>query len=239
MQITKEVSRCFRRAYGYLAQARLLNEEIKSYYFDSLALNIQGLNQKAFELLLDIFGDKPQAKSIPCDRHLFGSGITPNGFIHYLSTVFGRLDKRYIITGNEGTGKSTILKKIFQAAMYLGYDVEAYHCALIPSKIEHLLIPRLGVGIITSTTAHHYEREKNDSIIDTSDYLNFKALETFKNDMKEASSRYVSALDRGVSFIDRAKTAHDELEGYYVKSMDFDKLQIRKDQVMERILSYA
>lgn len=206
---------------------------------DSHALDIKELNKKAVQLIAEIFSDASQVTSSPYERHLFGSAITPQGFIHYLDTIFGHLEKRYIITGNEGTGKSTLLEKLYRTATYHGYDVEVYHCALIPNKIEHLLIPQLGIGFITSTSAHYYERTDEDVIIDTSDYLNFKALDRFKNDMKEASSRYVSALDRGITYIARAKAAHDELENYYVRNMDFEQIKICRDQIFGRILNYT
>ena len=115
-----------------------------------------------------------------------------------------------------------------------------YHCSLIPSRIEHLLIPQLGIGFITSTNAHYYERnDDQDIVIDTSDYLNFKELDRFKNDMKEASSRYLSALERGIAYIARAKATHDELEKYYVPNMDFTKIENCRDKLIERILTYV
>lgn len=180
-----------------------------------------------------------QIKPMAYERHLFGSAITPNGFVNYLDTIFGNLEKRYIITGNEGTGKSTLLEKVFRTATNLGYDVEVYHCALIPNKIEHLLIPELKVGVITSINAHYYEKSKDDVVIDTSEYLDFRALERFKDDMKEASNRYTSALERGISYIARAKSAHDELESYYAPNMDFNQIKLYSKQIMERILSYV
>jgi GTPase SAR1 family protein len=239
IQISGEVSRCFRRAYGYLAQARILNEEIESYYWDSLSLNVKELNKKTVNLIKEIFNNKQEEHGMSYERHLFASGITPKGFVNYLNTIFGQLKKRYVITGNEGTGKATILEKIYRTAICLGFNVEVYHCSLIPNKIEHLLIPELGIGVITSINAHYYEKAENDIILDTSSYLDFSALEKFKNDMKEASSRYVSALDRGIAYIARAKAAHDKLESYYVTSMNFEKIKVCKEQLIDRILNYA
>lgn len=238
LRINKEVGRCFRRAYGYLAQAKLLNDEIESYYQDSGALNIAGLNKIALELISEIFPGV-SAGLIPKERHLFASGITPKGPCNYFETIFNGMNKRYILTGEPGTGKSTIVEKIYRTALQLGYDVEAYHCSLVPSKLEHLLIPELGVAIVTSSEPHLYQTNSADTVVNTTDYVNKAALSPFQEDLAEAKGRYQSAFDRAVAYIARAKANHDKLEEYYIPNMDFNKINSCREKIYQRILNYA
>lgn len=239
LQINREVGRCFRRAYGYLAQAKLLNEEIESYYLDSCALNLVEINQASRELISEIVPNGIYTGQVPRERHLFGSGITPKGPCHYLDTIFDNLDKRYIISGEAGTGKSTIVEKIYRTALQQGYDVEAYHCSLVPAKLEHLVLPQLKVGIITSAGPHLYAAKTTDFMLDTMQYIDFAKLLPFHEDLMEAKTRYQLAFERAISYIARAKSAHDEMETYYIPNMDFAGIDLCRNKILQRILNYA
>lgn len=104
LDCTEEVSRCFRRVYGNLAQAKLLKEEIKSYYRDSQALDMEGLNKIAIEVISEIF-TKPSPKPTPRERHLFASAITPIGPCNYMNTIFDPKKKDTSSWASRGQGK--------------------------------------------------------------------------------------------------------------------------------------
>lgn len=238
LESTQEVSRCFRRAYGYLAQGKILKEEIKSYYLDSQALDFQGLNKLAMEIISEIFTE-PSPNPIPRERHLFASGITPQGPCNYMDTIFNPLKKRYVLEGDIGTGKSTIVNKIYQRALQLGYNVEAYHCSLVPSTIEHLIIPQLQIGVITSHKPHTYQPQPQDRVINTAAFVNSKALEPFQEDLKYAQVLFNEVFQRGVYYISRAKKAHDALERYYIPHMNFAQINEWREKILQEILSFS
>lgn len=238
LSTTEEVSRCFRRTYGYLAQAKLLKEEIKSYYQDSHALDLIGLNKLTIEVISEIF-TKPSPEPNPRERHLFASAITPIGPCNYMDTIFDPLKKRYIIEGESGTGKATLVNKIYQTALQLGYDVEAYHCSLVPTTIEHLIIPELQIGVITSQDPHLYQAKPNDRIINTQDFICQKSLKPFQEDLKEAREIYERVFLRAISYLARAKKYHDILEKYYIPNMNFTEINKCRDRILQEIMSLA
>lgn len=236
--LSRQIKHLFTRAYNYLAQARLLNEDQESYYQVSNCLDIPKLNQIADKLLKDILpADSPFAK--PKTRHLFASAITPQGLVNHIPSLFDRLEKRYIIKGSPGTGKTTLVKKLYEAAVTLGYQVEAYHCALIPEKIEHLLLPDLNVGIITSAEPHTYSPKALDVVIDLDQFVNQEALTPYMEDIQEANRRYWEALNRALEFMGKVKAYRDQLEAHYISNMDFDALDEFREQLIARIAYFA
>jgi nucleoside-triphosphatase THEP1 len=62
-----------------------------------------------------------------------------------------------LIQGRPGTGRTTIVQKVMQAAMERGLDVEAYHCALDPQRIDHVVIPELSIAVMNASEPHTYE----------------------------------------------------------------------------------
>jgi len=237
IKTNKEIGRLFRRAYGYLAQAKLLNDEIESYYLDGDALDIAGLNRQANILIKGIFNDNLRQKP-PKSRHLFASAITPEGLANHFDTLFDSVAKRYIITGEPGTGKSTLVQKIYQAAMVYGFDTEVFHCALDPNRIEHMIIPQLQTAIITSNTSHPYSPKADDTVLNTEMFINRSAVKVYAEDLDKAQDLYGDSIKRAIGFIARAKKAHDDLESYYIPYMDFPSLNKRRDSILQRIMNY-
>ncbi|MEW6661553.1 MAG: nucleoside-triphosphatase [Bacillota bacterium] len=238
LKTNREIGRLFRRAYGYLAQAKLLNDEIESFFLDGDALDIAGLNMQANLLIKGILRDNLRQKP-PRSRHLFASAITPGGLANHFDTLFDSASKRYILTGEPGTGKSTLVQKVYNATMGYGYDVEAFHCALDPSRLEHLIIPELNVAVITSNEIHKYEPKAEDTVINTGMFVDNTAIEPYTDDMAAAKKLLKDSLQTAVSLISRAKKAHDELENYYIPYMDFSAINLRRDMVLERIINLA
>lgn len=238
INLSRQTKHLFSRAYNYLAQARLLNEDEESYYQVSNCLDIPQLNQIADKLLKEIFpADNPFNNSQT--RHLFASAITPQGLANHLPSLFDKLKKRYIITGSPGSGKTTLVKKLYDAAVALGYKAEAYHCALLPEKTEHLILPELDLGIITSTKPHTYSPGADDVIIDLDQFVNQKALAPYLGDIEEANRRFWEALERALEFMSRVKAYRDQLEAHYISNMNFDALNEYREQLIARIAYYA
>jgi hypothetical protein len=54
--------------------------------------------------------------------------------------------------------------------------------------------------------------------------------------MEKAQKRYNEMFGDAVAFLAKAKELHDELEKYYASSMDFEKVEVKREEVVERIL---
>lgn len=234
--LATETKHLFTRAYNYLAQAKLLNEDQESYYQISQCLNIPKLNFTANKLIKEIFTANIILKRSK-SRHLFASAITPQGLVNHLPSLFDNLGKKYIITGPAGSGKSTIVNKLYSAAIDLGYDVEAFHCSLIPDRLEHLILPELNIGIISSYDPHTYQHQPSDQIIDLKQLIDQKALKPYLDDISEASHRFDEALQRGLEFMARVKSHRDKLESHYIANMNFEALNNCREALISKILT--
>ncbi len=236
---TETTSMCFRRAYGYMRAAKNYNDELEAHIRENKALDIAGLNRTAADIKSCIFDKVPVKATAPSERHLFGSAITPKGCVNYLSTIVGDLKWRVLLHGRPGTGRTTIVEKVMREALERGYSVEAYHCALDPQRIDHVVIPELSVAIMNATEPHGYTAAPGDLVIDTMQFVDMGKLAQWDDDICRLNQRYHEALDSAISFIARAKKTHDVLEKAFVPNMDFDAVTIRRNQTLARILELA
>ncbi len=242
LQTNREITRLFRRAYNYLGAAKMFLEEVEGFYRENGALHMDGLNRVALQLIDEIFGGKIiewfDSSRQRRQRHLFATAITPAGPISYLDTLIAKVPQKYIIKGDDGTGKNELIARLKDAARMHGFFVEVFHCALDPQKIDHVIIPELGVAVLNSVTPHILFPGPGDKVIETDSYTRDPGSEK-KHEREVAREMYHRSMEEAVSFILRAKKLHDELEAYYIPNMSFGKINEVRDSVMEKILSYA
>ena len=75
----------------------------------------------------------------------FFGAATVDGSFDYIQNLTQTLSRRYFLKGRPGTGKSTFLKKIAAQARKLGYDTEAYRCALDPNSFDMVVVRELAI----------------------------------------------------------------------------------------------
>lgn len=70
----------------------------------------------------------------------FAACNSENGFVNFFPKVFDdNLDKKYIIKGGPGTGKSHFMKKVAQQAASNGYSVERIYCSSDPLSLDGII----------------------------------------------------------------------------------------------------
>ncbi|MEW5953205.1 MAG: PRK06851 family protein [Bacillota bacterium] len=239
LDCNRELGRLFRRAYAYLAGAKLFLDEVKSYYRQTGALNVGALDKLVLDLTHEIFIGRPRETENPRARRLFATAITPDGSVSHLDTIVGHVDKRYIIHGDDGTGKNTLVRRLMESAMMRGHNVEAYHCALDPELVDHLVIPGLGVAIINAVEPHYYHARHGDREINTMQCVTPVFKEEIIVEKTVAREMYRRCMDYAVEYIHRAKKIHDKMEKYYIPNMNFKAIESRREQTLARILEMA
>ncbi|MCG8403002.1 MAG: PRK06851 family protein [Firmicutes bacterium] len=235
----REIGRLFNRAYAYLAAAKIFLDEVKIYYSITDAFNAGKFDRKVLELVHEIFPGRERQTDHPKARHLFATAITPDGPVSHLDTIVEHVGRRYIIAGDDGTGKNTLVQRLMDAAMMRGFDVEAYHCSLEPDLIEHLVIPGLDAAVVNSVEPHGFHPHAQDVVIDTMECVDPVINEKYLEEKTTARIMYRQCMDQAVSFIRRAKSEHDKIERFYVPHMDFDAINARREATLTRILKIA
>jgi len=198
---------------------------------NSINLYKHSANEMARNLINRILKDTRQNKLGKC-RHLFGSAITPDGCIDYLETLVGACSNIFYIKGEPGTGRSTLLSKIYSSALEAGYDSEAYHCALEPSRFEHVIIPSLDTAL---TTSPKFENQCTE-IVDMNTLRDSSFIVTNKYDMEYDKNMFSRLLNEAVNTLCRVKETRKYLENLYSSNMDFDRINKLRQQILNRIM---
>lgn len=239
LRLNRENARLYRRAYRYLASAKLFLDEVEDYYRENRCLDISGLDRVALRMIGDIFGGKVNRGGAERrERHLFATAVTPDGPVSFLETLVSADFQRYIISGDDGTGKNELIARIKDAAVMRSFFVEVYHCALDPAKIDHVIIPQLRTAVLNSVTPHILEPTGGDRVIETDAYVKNPGARLEK-ERDLARELYQRAFDAAVGFLSRAREAHRELESYYIPNMHFQEINRLAGSVLEKIVSYT
>lgn len=106
---------------------------------------------------------------------------TPNGFYslydQFVSTQDG--DFLYVIKGGPGCGKSSFMRRIAEAALDSGLDVEYILCSGDPDSLDGVYIPEKRIAYVDGTAPHILEPDccgATGAYLDLSQHLNTAAL---------------------------------------------------------------
>ncbi|MGE5672315.1 MAG: hypothetical protein ACM3XM_00300, partial [Mycobacterium leprae] len=158
LRLTRACGFRFQRANDALLAAKAYLEEWKAYYTDCLDLG--AVNAASEELIAELVPKRLEKRGSA--RRLFASAVTYDGPVHWLDSLFEKATKRYVVKGEPGTGKATLLERLADAALARGYSLDLFHCPMYPSKVDHLRIRETGVAVITSFWPHEFDARQGD-----------------------------------------------------------------------------
>jgi len=222
-------SNIYKRVYKYLGAAKLIHDDIEWIY--NKAMDFNKLNDLSFEYLEDIFKGAKKQNKLSKVRHLFGSAYTHMGHIDYTETFIGVMDNIHYIKGMEGTGKSTLLKKIAERSIEFGYNVEVFHEPLEPIKIESVIIQELNLAITTN------EKYKNREILNLVELLDKNILDQYKDELNDSEELFEQMIEDARANLVKSKINHDLIESYYIPNINFEEINRVTAEVIAEILS--
>ncbi|MGL4109698.1 PRK06851 family protein [Clostridium sp. LP20] len=230
--INKEIGKNFKRAYKFLGAAKGVHEDWSS--LNSESLNPYKLNSLISELNSKIL---TSAKAgFGSDRHLFSTAFTPNGVITYNMELSSNIDSLYVLKGGPGLGKSDVLKALGSEAQKNGYFVEYLHDPFIPERIENILIPEISTGVFTSNEISRLNY--NGIEYDMKNLCNKTTLNSKVSEIEFDKSQFDSLVNKALSCITNAHILHDDLESYYIDSMNFNLVDSLYDETLAKISKY-
>lgn len=236
LKLNAQSSEFFQRAYKYLAAAESVYQDWETTIKKHVSSGY--INQKAVELINRIYGNREISNTEGQIRHLFASAITPDGMVNHLESLIDPMPLKIVLHGLPGTGRSRLLYKVATAGVERGLDLEMFHCALNPDRVEHLVIPDLGVAITTSEEPHAYKRCKSDIWINLNSGFREEGLEQDAEILSTVQKYYWELLGVAISYIRQAKETHDAIESLYIPSMDFDAMGELRTRVLNKIITY-
>ena len=90
----------------------------------------------------------------------FAAANSGHGFYSFYASVFEgkEVQKRYIIKGGPGTGKSSFMRSVAEAAAERGMSVEEYRCSSDPASLDGVVLDGR-IVLLDGTAPHAVEPE--------------------------------------------------------------------------------
>ncbi|NLY11841.1 MAG: hypothetical protein GX020_09225 [Firmicutes bacterium] len=229
--LSKANSNCFKNAYFYLKAAKIIYDKSEHHYKE--CLDKGRFKQATINLMKEIINDRYSSTLTVNKRHLFASAITPKGPRNHIDNIMSGVKTKYILAGEVKVAKQTLLQTFINNLEMRGFSYEAYHCAFNPNVVEHILVPELDVGIVSSHHPHQYHPE-DSTVFNLDDCCQVYPTEQNSEDQE----LFNLLLSKAYKELERAKDIHDQLEDCYGKNIDFKLIDDLRNQVLQRILAY-
>lgn len=156
IELNELCSEWYRIAYNYLAAAKSLFRSLEGIYEKAVEYS------EIYRLAADIVAREYSGYDISFrpgrEKKRFASAVTANGIVSYTESLLRNMKKVYLINSPTGYGNGSLMNIVKEGALYRGFDVEAFYCSLSPNeKIDHLIVPELGIAFTTVNEYHDIE----------------------------------------------------------------------------------
>lgn len=178
--------------------------EAKRIHDEKEKVNIARMMWNEHEQLIaslksELFGTMKLRKKSTVSHRIAGS-LCPGGSRDFLPSITSRVNRRILMKGLSGTGKSTMLKTLGREAEQRGIDVLYGWCGLDPTSVDLVLFPELSVCLFDATLPHEYDPESSQDEI-----LNLVSMVTEDKEaeetIQEIDGRYKEKILDGTGYM--------------------------------------
>ncbi len=168
----------------------------------------------------------------------FGAG-TPDGAVDYIACLTVDIPHRYFLKGRPGTGKSTFLRKIAQAAQRAGWAVEVYHCSFDTDSLDMVVIRERGVCVFDSTAPHEYfPTRTGDEIIDLyTAAVQGGTDERHVAQLRMIAERYTVLKGRATEYLQQARTLVSALDEELEERLSTTRTALAIEQLLDHLFA--
>lgn len=161
---TENANIALAKAMQSLADAKTIHDNWETV---NITRMMWELHEKLIESLKEeLFRTMMLNKKSSVSHRLIGS-LTSSGARDYIPSITKRSERRILIKGLPGTGKSTLMKALGAEGERRGFDVLYGWCGLDPSGVDLVQFPELSVCILDATKPHAYDPERpGDELLD-------------------------------------------------------------------------
>lgn len=146
-------------------------------------------------------------------NHFFAGANTAQGFFTCFEDIVPKAERKrmYYIKGGPGVGKSTMMRRIAQAAEEKEMRVEYFHCSSDPDSLDGIALPDIGAGMMDGTSPHVYDPAvpgARDTLLSLGDFLDEKALRPYAKDIVRIQSELSSRFGRCYRYLAAAREVY-------------------------------
>ena len=146
-------------------------------------------------------------------------------------------DRIYLIDDEWGAASRLLLHALRSSALSAKLDIISCYCPLSPyEKLEHLMIPSIGMAFITTNRYTNVELEPYRRI-HAKRFTDMTKLKIRKQRISFNRKAAREMLDEAIRLLVEAKNIHDDIERYYISSMDYAKVNTKVEETLSKIKS--
>lgn len=237
IELTSKVSICFERAYMRLRENKIAVSEWESYYRE--ARDEDAVNRNILALTGDFLSGLTGGKQKI--RHLFSAAITPGGLVSKIDSLIESDYSLFAVQGNPGSGVKELFDYVEQTVNLTEVQAEVYHNPFDPENIDIIILPQ-SKSVLIDISGHLFNYAallpdiKHRRFLDFDQLLNKLIIDTYEKNIASARKRFETGIKDAVNFIRQAKAHHDQLESYYIPTMNFDAMEAMRQNLSKQLL---
>lgn len=164
---------------------------------------------------------------------------TPSGFCSLFSEIYNpyKDGKAYIIKGGPGTGKSSFMKKVAEAANEKGYDTELVYCSSDPDSLDGVIVPELSFCMVDGTAPHVVEPQfpgACENIINMGAFWDIDKIYEKRNDIRSLTIENSLYHRRSSRFLASAGAINEDTQKLLAPHINEDKISSFANRFINR-----
>lgn len=217
-----DLSGLYDKMYALLADAKIIHDEWEKIYISEM--DFSSADRIANRILVNI-PEKTGERTGENENRFFGS-MLPEGSVNYINGLTDGFAKRIFIKGRPGSGKSTLMRKLAEAARERGFDTESYFCSFDPGSYDMVIIREIGFCIFDATAPHElFPKRVSDETLDLYALcINHETDTKFAAELSDISERYAEKMNEARKILAETENARTE----YNSKLSFDKNNAEK-----------
>ncbi len=163
---------------------------------------------------------------------------TAKGFVNYASELYAGLRKVYILKGGPGTGKSTLMRRVAEAAERKGITVERHFCSSDSDSLDGVILRELSAGITDGTSPHVMEARcpgAREEILDPGAFWDARLLEGRCDEIASLTDRKAGLYASIYKYLAVGAALRGERDRILASCIDGDKLERAAARLIRRL----
>ena len=202
---------------------------------DTAQIGKLAINEEKLEGFIERFAKKILPKKQEHEENIMMykqlSALTPMGYLTNVPQEY----TVYLLNDNLYYGSELFLRKFAENVMCRGYDVCVSQITILNgNKFEHIFIPELKIAIMTANSINDLDiKEKH--VINFRRFYNKDIVRQRKMRIKFNEGAVKEFRNEAVAALVSAKAEHDKMEAYYIRCIDFNKVNIIAEEIENEI----